>query len=316
MKRVLAADIGGTNSRFAAFTLEAGILHYEKSVWLSSGKAKSFEHLLNELRTSSLPCTPHNADVIVLGVAGPVEDNRRAKLPNLPWDIDLDILPEACGCSNALLINDFLAQAYACISPAVQATVSVLQGSPVSGSPVAIMGAGTGFGHALVLEVSPGVYKAVPSEGGHANFPFVGPKEHEFAEFLMAETGKDQIIGDMVVSGSGIRNLHTFFTGERIPSREATARLTPDSPVLEWFARFFGRACHDFVLKTLSLGGLYITGGVASGNPSVVGHPAFAKEFLKSDTHRHLLEMIPVRLNTNEEFGLWGAAQLATLHMA
>jgi glucokinase len=315
VKRILVADIGGTNSRFAAFSFTNGELVRQASVWLSTTGATSFAQLLDQLAASPLPCTPQTADAIVLAVAGPVEDGKRAALPNIGWDIDLDALPDSCGCSGALLVNDFLAQAYACLSPAMRDTLSILPGTPVEGAPVAVLGAGTGFGHALLIKVTDGLYTALPSEGGHAHFPFVGTEEHAYAEFLHKETGKSQIIGDMVVTGSGIRYLHTFFTGERLPSREVTARLTPDMPELVWFARFLGRACHDYVLKTLALGGVVLTGGVVSGNPSIARHPAFAQAFLDSDTHGHLLRKIPVHLNTNEEFGLWGAAQLAAMHL-
>ncbi len=316
MKRILAADIGGTNSRFAAFTLEAGALRHGQSVWLPTSQSTSFAHLLEQLGEADFPCMPHLADMVVLAVAGPVEDGRRAELANIPWDIDLDDLSPDKGCTTAILINDFMAQAYACLSPASTGTVCILPGTPIPDTPKAIMGAGTGFGHALILEPSPGTVVAIPSEGGHALFPFVNNEEMEFAQFLMAETGRSRVVGDMVVSGTGIRTLHAFFTGERISAREVTARLTPDSPVLSWFARFFGRACHDFVLKTLARGGLYLTGGVASGNPAIVRHPAFAEEFLDSDRYRHMLSTIPVQLNINEEFGLWGAAQLGAMRLA
>ncbi|GFM35754.1 glucokinase [Desulfovibrio psychrotolerans] len=308
--RILAADIGGTNSRFAAYILESGTLRREDSVWLSTTNAESFAGLLDQLAKSSLPLTPQEADVIVLGVAGPVRERRRVTPPNIAWDIDLDLLPAAYGMQDALLVNDFLAQAYACVSPALHAARTVLPGNAVPGAPVAVMGAGTGFGHALLLETAPGHFRAVPSEGGHAHFPFVGKEEFAFADFLREETGRRQVVGDMVITGSGIRNLHTFLTGERLTSREVTAKIKPDSPVLEWFARLFGRACHDFVLQTLAFGGLVLTGGVAAGTPDVALHPAFAEEFTASDTHGALLKNVPVRLNTDEEFGLWGAAQL------
>lgn len=308
---LLAADIGGTNSRFAAFALEYGTLRHMQSVWLPTEQADSLAHLLEQLAQTHLPCTPQTAAGFVLGVAGPVDAGRRATLANIAWDIDLDALPPEYGCGQALLVNDFIAQAYACLSPAAAGTTVIQPGHPQPGAPIAIMGAGTGFGHALLVETAPGYHTAIPSEGGHANFPFIGQEEQAFADFLRAETGRRQVVGDMVVTGSGIRNLHTFFTGERVPSRTVTANLRADSKELEWFARFFGRACHDYVLKTLARGGLYLTGGVVAGAPTMVLHPAFLEEFHTCDRYADLLAAIPVRLNTNEEFGLWGAAQLA-----
>ncbi len=315
MQRVLAADIGGTNSRFASFALEKGVLSLTAVAWLPTEAAPSFAHLLEQWQTRQeqpdhpgLPLTPQNADAAVFAVAGAVLAGRRAKLANIPWDIDLDALPASAGCRNALLINDFAAQAWACASPAARNATTIFPGKPESRMPIAVLGAGTGFGHALLVptESAPLV---LASEGGHAHFPFIGPDETRFADFLRAETGRPQVVGDMVVSGTGMRTLHAFFTGNRHSAREVTARLTPEAPEAEWFARFLGRACQDYVLHTLALGGVFLTGGLLAGNPLLVQHPAFMRELHSNDRYGELLRNIPVFLNTNEDFGLWGAAQ-------
>jgi glucokinase len=76
---------------------------------------------------------------------------------------------------------------------------------------------------------------------------------------------------------------------------------------VEWFARFYGRACRLYALHTLALGGVYITGGMALRLP-VLTHPAFAEEFRHSAAHRPLLEKIPVWHVRKPQAGLWGAA--------
>jgi glucokinase len=67
--------------------------------------------------------------------------------------------------------------------------------------------------------------------------------------------------------------------------------------------------CRNYALETLSLGGLYIAGGVAARNPELIQRTAFRKEFRSSDTLTHILEKIPVFLITDQNSGLWGAAQ-------
>jgi len=60
----------------------------------------------------------------------------------------------------------------------------------------------------------------------------------------------------------------------------------------------------------LSLGGMYIAGGVAAKLPVMLTHKVFSEEFRSSKTMSRILAQIPVFLITNEESGLWGAALL------
>jgi len=89
------------------------------------------------------------------------------------------------------------------------------------------------------------------------------------------------------------------------------ASLTADSPTAALFARFYGRAARDYALTVLSVGGVYVCGGVAAKNPLLVHHPEFAREFLDSPTYGRLLAGVPVRLVRNEQTGLFGAASFA-----
>ena len=90
-----------------------------------------------------------------------------------------------------------------------------------------------------------------------------------------------------------------------------TPLLTPSSETLLWAARFYGRACRDYVLTVLARGGLYIAGGLAVRTPELVKSEAFAAEFRSSSKMADLLAEIPVHLISDEESGLWGAAQYA-----
>jgi len=310
MWKILTADIGGTHSRFAAFISEgAADLRHQGSQWLNTGEAASFEDLVGRLRETPLPLRPEEADMAVLAVAGPVEGGLRSSPPNIPWGIDLGSDMGATGLRRAELINDFVAQAFATRSPVASTAETVLSGSAVEDAAVAVIGAGTGLGHAALVPDGFGGYLAVPSEKGHAAFPMVTQREQEFQTFLAGRTGESYPRGDTVVSGGGMALLHTFLTGEDLTPEEVTARLTPECETVAWFSRFYARACRDYALTVLGRGGVYIAGGLAARTPSLVRHEAFAAEFRMSPTMGKLLAGMPVLLLRDQESGLWGAAR-------
>jgi glucokinase len=309
MHTILAADIGGTSSRFAWFELhDAALLSLRHSIWLPTRDAASFHELLAALRASSFPHAPDEADIAVFAVAGPVENGSRCLPPNIAWEIDLTGSELAGVLPPTVLINDFVAQAYASRSPIADGARSILPGRAVTDAVIAVVGAGTGLGKAALVPLDHGRYRALPSEGGHALFPFVSPREQAYAEFLRQKSGQPQLIGDLVVSGNGLRYLHWFLSGEELSARDVTARLQPNSETLAWAATFYGRVCRNFALEVLARGGIYIAGGVAARSPQLLTHPNFQREFIDCPAMSHLLQDIPVWLIDNQESGLWGAA--------
>lgn len=320
--RILAADIGGTRSRFAFFGCDHGELVLHEVVRIATADATSFDDLLCRVREAAPEAwsevvahsgVPHvegrpaaPSATAAFAIAGPVESGRRCLPPNISWTVDLDTARELpC---HALLLNDFEAQGWACLSPSAQDLEAVVPGVALPGAPVAVLGAGTGLGKCLVL---PGrCPQVLASEGGHATFPFEGRDEMAYADFVAGRIG-GRIIGDVVLSGMGLSLLHAFHHGEDLAPRHVAARMRADGPVATWFARFYGRACRDWVLHTLARGGARITGGVAAANPCLVHHAAFLEAFLDCPTHAHLLRSVPVHLVRNPESGLWGAAMYA-----
>ena len=308
---IFAADIGGTNSRFAYFEADKnGELNLIKTQWLKTKEAPSFGSLIADLKESTFALQPDEADIAVIAVAGPVEQGVHSSPPFIAWDIDIAKAQGDFGFRRCLLINDFVAQAFACRSPIAKSAKQILPGHIESDAAVAVIGAGTGLGKAALVPDGEGSLVAIPSEGGHTNFPFVSKKECDYQDFLIRELGDVYITSNTVVSGRGISLLHHFLTGEKLTSKEVVSRLVPGSETLKWAARFYARVGRNYALETLSLGGLYIAGGVAARSPDILTHEAFATEFRSSPTMSKILEQIPVFLISNEESGLWGAALL------
>ncbi len=116
---MLAADIGGTNSRFSMFSIENRKPVYKCGVVISS-KEEEFSHLLNKLFT----CWPvewtelARASLVVFAAAGPVRDGR-IEMTNADFAVDEEQIRSFFPDADVRLMNDFEAQAWACLSPGI-----------------------------------------------------------------------------------------------------------------------------------------------------------------------------------------------------
>src|SRR3972149_12007431 len=165
LRNILAADIGGTHSRFAHFTADKdGELSLISHIWLKAAEAASFASLLENLKASRFPLDPQKADTIGIAIAGPVIDGVRSDPPLIAWGIDISNAKSDYGFQRCFLINDFVAQAFACISPVAKSAEAILDGFSDAQSAIAVIGAGTGLGKAILAPDGRGGYSAVPSE--------------------------------------------------------------------------------------------------------------------------------------------------------
>ncbi|AGW13229.1 glucokinase [Megalodesulfovibrio gigas] len=307
-RHILAADIGGTSSRFGCFLAQGDALTLEASLVLPTAGAASFTELVRQAVALQPGLDPARMDAAAFAVPGAVRGRRTVLLPNITWPAHWDEMQAAVGTARLVLLNDFAAQAHAVVTPALQDAELLKPGDAYAPGPVAVTGAGTGLGNCALLPLEAGGWTVVPAELGHAPFPFVGREEFDYQAFVMDRLDVGYPIGDHVVSGGGLALLHEFLSGEAVSPPEASARLDSTPRVAEWFARFYGRACRQYALAVVASGGVVVAGGVAAKTPALVRHPAFLQEFLNCPTQRPLLEAMPIRRNENELSGLWGAA--------
>lgn len=311
MACILAADIGGTNSRFGLFGhLPGQDPELLESFDVLTDSVSSLEQLLGRIREEGLGLDPMDADQVVLAVAGPVRDGKSCSLTNASWDIDLRESTGGLPFERTVLINDFVAQALGCRTrDAAGSSISIQKGVPRPGV-VAAVGPGTGLGLCALAPLAAGCpdFLALPSEGGHAPLAFVTEREFEFLRFLQARTGHSHAFGDIVVSGRGLVAMHLFLTGRDLSPAKVAREIGPESETTAWFARFFGRVCRGYVLNVLAWGGLDLCGGIAVKNPFFATHGEFLREFCDCPTYGHLLAEVPIRLITIPDTGLRGAA--------
>lgn len=314
MSIVLAADIGGTNCRLGLFRLERGVLNVDRLTWIKTDSVPHTEALLLAFERE-LEMAPHEVDACVVAIAGPVEDCSRGKLSN--GTLTIDFSPLNAHGRRFFLVNDFMAQAYAVVSPEGE-RAELLAGPevPHNDGMRAVIGAGTGLGQASLIRIDAhwsvhsAQWLAIPSENGHAAFPFVNDEENACHTFMREQWGVPYVTGDMAISGRGLACLHQFLTKEKLtPPEVGNAALGCDSPTLQWYARFYARACRNWMLSTLCEGGLWIAGGIAAQNPLVVRCKSFTDELYNSPQWESLLRSIPVYMMSDDNSGLWGAAR-------
>ncbi|MEJ2382892.1 MAG: glucokinase [Xanthomonadales bacterium] len=315
--KILAADIGGTNARFARVEIE-GLSALEMSepvvfpTW--SDAIGSFDHLLEHYSANRPPGTPDidQFDALSIAIAGAVS-GQRATLPNISWDIDLSVSRPV---REGFLLNDFSAQAHGFMDPRVFDRLHCVRGGTGAGpGSIAIVGAGTGLGHAA-LKAHQGQRIVLTSEAGHATFAFHGARERAIEDKILARTGRRWLSSENMVSGSGAALLHEALTGKAVPPGEALRRDTSESETCRYFSRFYARVCRDFCLAHFPVEALIISGGVAAKNPHLLETPSFLDEFDDGNAFRHLLERIPVYLNQDETIGIKGAAIHAWLQLS
>jgi glucokinase len=332
---ILAADIGGTHCRFAVFRLDAAAktpaegLRLVRQVRFDTAGSDGSAGLMRRLAGMPgsdggyfLPSSPEplRIDAAVFGIPGatavadpslPPLADEVCVCPNISWPLEAAPVSAALGGVPVRFINDFVANGFACaLVPEIADARIVIPGSARPQFPRAVVGAGTGLGHCLIL---PGERPIVAgAEAGHALFAFT-EEEAPLARRIGERAGRARIINETVVSGSGLALLYACRTGKAILAQEAPALAAADPEVLALAARFYGRAVCHYALATLPLGGIFITGGLAAHLPQVLEHPEFAAELRERNAMDHVLRDVPVMHARNHDLGLWGAAACASL---
>ena len=321
--QLMVADIGGTNSRFAIFEICADQLLCKNSVWLATAEFSSFSNLLGAAASGLNVDNFAVVDAAVIAVAGPVQQGKFCKAPNISWDIEIDRIEKGLLPQQVILINDFVAQAYATVANNGVVAKEVYPGVCNEQFPRVIIGVGTGLGKAALVPNgicgSSSGLQHVASEGGHAGFCIESVDEMPFLEFVLSGLDKPYVEWEDVLSGRGLELIHRFCCSEKrsekLSAMEISQRLKPGSATLELFAKFLGRMCRDFTLEFMARGGIYLTGGVLAKNPLVLRSNSFRQALLNLADDTVSIANIPVYLVDQEDSGLWGAANYACLQL-
>lgn len=326
---ILAGDIGATRTRLAAFQTEGSRLECVVQKTYASQEHGGLQEILVEfIRTEGIPV--HSA---CFGVAGPVRGGK-SKISNLPWTIDARELAGQLKLNSVGLLNDLEAYAYGIDALESKDFVTLSAGLEDAEGNRAVISARTGLGVA-------GLYwdgfrhHPFACEGGHADFAPRDLLQTELLAFLLKKHGHASC--ERVLSGPGIRNIYDFLretkkaeepdwlrgqiAGARDPSAlisqlalEKKAEICDQTMTL--FASILGAETGNCALRYMTTGGIFIGGIIAAKNIAKLQDAAFLQAFLEKGRMESLLKDMPVKIITNDDCGLIGAARYTLVQKA
>lgn len=306
MRRVVAGDVGGTKTLLRCVEASGQILAEQR---FDSAEFRTFDDLL----ASFLVLCPGTIDSACFAVAGPVFGTH-AELTNLSWLVDASRLATRFDIPRVSLINDFYAIALGMPFLAESDLLSLNRGTRDRTSPMAVLGAGTGLGEAMVTFHPTGGWGVVPGEGGHADF---APQDEEQTRLLLAlqREYRGHVSWERLLSGMGLESIHRFITGQgRDPaeiSRLAAAGDAAAVRTMHMFVDIYGSEAGNMALRILARGGVFLAGGIAAKNIAFFTDGRFLAAFTRKGRFSDLMQTMPVDLVVDETVGLIGAVEAA-----
>lgn len=322
---ILAGDVGGTKVNLALFRVEK-----ERLVPCVVKSYPSHEYSsLVDVISALLKDSREPVTAAAFGIAGPVDEGK-ARLTNLGWEVVAGDIARHLNLPAVRLLNDLEATAYG-TQHLSESDVLVLQrGEPRRHAPIAVIAAGTGLGEGgLVWDGRH--YRALPSEGGHADFAPRNAVEVDLLRFMLARF--DHVSCERLVSGPGIVEIYDFHRSraaceepawlkERLAAEDPAAAISAAAmegaddvcvKTLDTFVSLYGAEAGNLTLKLLARGGLYVGGGIAPKIQKTMQQGGFTAAFVDKGRYRALLEQIPVYLILNQLTALLGAAHSALI---
>lgn len=308
--RVLVGDIGGTHARLTVAEVGPATVTLGEPEVRGSSDYPSLEALIADF-LGTCPDPPHYAS---LALAGPIREGR-GHITNIGWSVDRTALEESLGFKRLQVLNDFAALAYAVPKLTPDEIETVKDGVAAPHMPISVMGAGTGFGVALLAPCGPR-YSLIATEGGHAGFAPRDDLENRLWEHLHREAARVSI--ETVLSGAGLSRIYEAlhaFNGETehsdpqtICRRALEDRHSIAHQALQLFCAIFGAVAGDIALLHGASGGIYLAGGVLMKNRQSLAESRFVDRFKGKGVMSPFVENIPVHLIRSDYAGLKGAA--------
>jgi len=318
MSLLLGVDLGGTKTIFQALTSEAQQHRELALAQYASADYESFEQMLQQFLQQHHLLT---IDALCVGVAGPVQGDK-AKVTNLPWQLSASAIARQFDIAKVELLNDFQVIGYALDNLPASDLHCLQTGHGDDNSVRALIGAGTGLGHAILTRFD-GRERVLASEAGHIDFAPRDREQDALLQFMRARY--PQVSYERLVSGPGLEHIYWFLSGgegehppldaaeiSTLASRESlTAEAKNAGAALQLFLRIYGAAAGNFALTCLPHGGLYVAGGIAARILPSFQNSGFMQAFHEKSKMQDLMQSFPVYVLSNPQVGLLGAVSRA-----
>ncbi|WP_293452556.1 glucokinase [Planktotalea sp.] len=302
---ILAADIGGTNTRVAL--LDGTVLREQTVTRYVNAKSNGLEDILRDyLSTHDV-----KPDAVSVALAGPVNGDS-GQLTNLDWTITTQGASEATGGAMGVLLNDLSAQGHALPFLSQDALTPVQAGTNISAGPCLMIGLGTGMNVAPVHQMGTRTY-VPPAEAGHTSF---SPQDEELEALNnYLETKIGHVATEDVLSGRGLEYAYEYVSANRISAAEVMALCTNGDRQAQTAAglliRTLGHFAGDMALTHLPFGGIFLVGGVARALLPFMDQHGFSSCFASKGRFANFMAQFSVHLVQDDYAALVGAASYA-----
>jgi glucokinase len=324
---ILAGDVGGTKVNLALYDFIDGNLKHARDKQYPAREYSGLEEIVKEFIVSE------KVTAACFGVPGPVREGR-LRLTNLPWTLDSRELATHLKIDYIFLINDLQANGYGIAELGSDQIYTLSDGDVRQIGNRALISAGTGLGETFMIWDGRD-YVPYPSEGGHADFAPRNEDEIDLLRFLKQKYN-GRISFERVVSGQGLTNVYEFlrevrgmeepaWLAERIATEDPNVVITELAlankseiciKTLDMFVSAYGAEAGNLALKVLSVGGLYVGGGIAPRILEKLKDGTFMKAFADKGRVSQLLVNMPVRVILESRTALMGAAAYAEARAA
>lgn len=313
-RRLIAADIGGTQARLGVVEADAGGT-LRMLAWQTCPGAQydSFDTIL--ARFLSTEPAAAGVERMVLASAGVVQGDGILSA-NLPWRVSLAALRRVSGLHDVRFLNDFVAAAHG-IDHLGRDRLRLLTPDATSAAPgpSLVIGPGTGLGSALRLSQGEQV-RVLPFEAGMAAFAPGNERELDVLRWTMRRDG-GAVCTERLVSGPGLANLYRALCalqGEAAHHHTAAAitaaARTGDGPAREavlMLCTLLGSVIGDLA-ATSGARSAYVAGGVLPHIVDFLPHSRFHARLADKGALRTVLERVPVWMADDPQLGVLGAA--------
>jgi glucokinase len=324
---ILAGDVGGTKVHLALYDFTQGNLKHTRDKVYRAKDYPGLEVIVKEFLAAD------KVTAACFGVPGPVR-NGRLRLTNLPWTLDSRELAAGLEIDHVFLINDIEANGYGVAELSAEQIYTLSEGDPSQTGNRALIAAGTGLGQGLLIW-NGHAHTPYPSEGGHVDFAPRDEDEIDLLRFLKQKYN-GRISAERIISGMGMTNVYEFlrdvrgmeepaWLSERIAQEDPNAVITELAlsakseiceKALDMFVSAYGAEAGNLALKLLSVGGLYVGGGIAPRILEKLKDGTFMKAFTDKGRLSQLLVNMPVRIILESRAALLGAAAYAEARAA
>jgi len=308
----MVVDIGGTNARFAL--VPAGSLQPQDEKVV---RCADFPSLEDAARRYLKDCgNPAVQEAAVDVAVEPLGDF--IKLTNGPWGFSIEQTRSALGLDRLQVVNDFTALALAVPTLRADELQTVGGGAAVAGTPIAVIGPGTGLGVSGLIPAG-GRFVALQGEGGHMAFSPMNQRELGVLGWLLGKF--DHVSNERVVSGMGLENLYQALCAldcvapQALGPDKITAAALSGSDAqcveaVEMFCAILGTAAANLVVTLGARGGCFIGGGIVPRLGKYFAASPFRSRFETKGRFSRYVSGVPTYVILAETPALRGLATL------